>query len=238
MLRGEMGGCYCIRGGKLNSGKSIRSRDSLIVVCLSDTHRLHREVTVPAGDLLIHAGDICHQGQSVQTLIDFNLWLGELPHALKVVVPGNHDAPLEADPATRELLTNATLLVNDGVEFIGLRIWGSPVTQAVGAFGMANRLDRRLLFSKVPSNTDILITHQAPRGIGVLDCAQGGVYHAGDPELSVAVQRVRPKLHVFGHHHHGYGVESKHETVFVNAALLGDDGGIDREPIVFRIPRL
>lgn len=220
----------------LNPRKSIRGRDSLLVVCMADTHCLHREVTVPDGDVLIHAGDICHMGQSVQTLMDFNSWLGGLPHFLKVVVPGNHDLPLETDAASRRLLSNAALLLSTGIEFMGLRIWGSPVTaQSGGAFVMGNPLDRRLLFSRIPANTDLLVTHEAP--LGILDCAPGGEHHAGDLELSAAVQRIRPKLQVFGHHHSGYGVQSTYETVFVNAALLGDDGGIDREPVVLRIPR-
>lgn len=203
---------------------------------MADTHCLHREVTVPTGEVLIHAGDICHQGQGVQTLIDFNSWLGELPHLLKVVVPGNHDISLETDAASRRLLSNAAILLSTGIEFMGLHIWGSPVTaQPGGAFLMGNPLDRRILFSRIPANTDLLVTHEAP--LGILDCAPGGEHHAGDPELIAAVRRVRPKLHVFGHHHAGYGVKSTRETVFVNAALLGDDGGIDREPIVLRIKR-
>ena len=28
------------------------------IVCIADTHELHRELAVPPGDLLIHAGDI------------------------------------------------------------------------------------------------------------------------------------------------------------------------------------
>jgi hypothetical protein len=27
------------------------------IVCISDTHELHRELDVPHGDILIHAGD-------------------------------------------------------------------------------------------------------------------------------------------------------------------------------------
>jgi hypothetical protein len=34
-----------------------RRRSRMAIVCISDTHELHREVEVPAGDLLIHAGD-------------------------------------------------------------------------------------------------------------------------------------------------------------------------------------
>ena len=65
--------------------------DSLTIVLISDTHELHREVNIPPGDLLIHAGDFTMNSMSAEKLIDFNEWLGDLPHALRVVIPGNHD---------------------------------------------------------------------------------------------------------------------------------------------------
>ena len=39
----------------------------------------------------------------------------------------------------------------------------------------------------------------------------------GCEELGKAVERVRPRLHVFGHIHEGYGVAKSGGTVFVNA---------------------
>lgn len=211
-------------------------REPLLICCVADTHRLHREIRqVPDGDVLIHAGDICHDGESIQTLADFNCWLGELPHRLKLVVPGNHDLPLQADRAARKRLTNATLLTNAGIVFEGLRFWGSPVTPlSGGAFGMWYGPDRRQLFSRIPPNTDVLVTHGPP--MGILDRAPGAVRHAGDPELAEALRRIRPSLHVFGHIHAAHGIEVTEETVFVNAALLGEDGDIAREPIVIRYP--
>ena len=211
--------------------------DSLVIACMADTHRLHRSVfQVPDADVLIHAGDILHNGESRQTLIDFNLWLGELPHALKVCVPGNHDAPLDEDPSTRALLSNATLLVDQGIEFRGLRIWGTPATGlSGGAFSMWYPPDRRRLFSRIPSNTDVLISHVPPHG--TLDCAVGAAYHAGDPELRDALRRLNVLLHVFGHVHAGHGVEVTERTVYVNATMLGESGGIEWEPIVVKMPR-
>ena len=32
------------------------------LVLLSDTHGLHREISIPDGDVLVHAGDFCSQG--------------------------------------------------------------------------------------------------------------------------------------------------------------------------------
>jgi hypothetical protein len=59
----------------------------LKIICLSDTHELHRDVDVPDGDLLIHAGDITFFSRRPSVLTDFNDWLGELPHLYKVVIP-------------------------------------------------------------------------------------------------------------------------------------------------------
>jgi len=64
----------------------------ITVVLLSDTHGRHRDVDVPDGDLLIHAGDFTFFGNR-DDAVDFNDWLGGLPHPHKVVVAGNHDGP-------------------------------------------------------------------------------------------------------------------------------------------------
>ena len=37
---------------------------------------------------------------------------------------------------------------------------------------------------------------------------------------------------MFGHIHAGYGTLRTSDTVFVNASLLGEDGGLSRKPIV------
>jgi Icc-related predicted phosphoesterase len=209
---------------------------SLIIVAISDTHQLHRDVDVPGGDILVHAGDFTMFSKSVSAISDFNAWLGDLPHRHKIVVPGNHEFFLEADLRRRSLLDNAILLVNEAVEVEGLHFWGTPTTPLYGgAFGMSSARDRRRLYSTIPDDTDAVITHGPP--FGILDCPPGAESHAGDLELLEAVGRVQPKLHVFGHFHPGHGVKVTEQTVFVNAALLGDDGGIRWDPIVLRIPR-
>jgi Icc-related predicted phosphoesterase len=44
--------------------------------------------------------------------------------------------------------------------------------------------------------------------------------------------RVRPKLHVFGHIHAGYGTLTG-STTFVNASLMGPYGTLDQRPLFF-----
>ncbi|MDB6079917.1 MAG: Ser/Thr protein phosphatase family protein, partial [Akkermansiaceae bacterium] len=51
------------------------------VVCvIADTHRKHRDLTIPPCDLLIHGGDMCSfQRQDLETLEDVDQWFCEVP---------------------------------------------------------------------------------------------------------------------------------------------------------------
>jgi Icc-related predicted phosphoesterase len=200
------------------------------IVCIADTHELHRELAVPPGDLLIHAGDITTLSERPWMYRHFDNWLGELPHRHKIVIPGNNDYLLE-DPRERKVITNTTLLVDSGVEIEGLRVWGSPVTPLHGsAFGMSNPADRKRHWAQVPEDLDILVTHGPP--FGIRDHGRGSERREGCPELLVAVFRTLPPVHVFGHVHAGYGIYRTSDTLFVNASLLGEDGSLGRKSIV------
>ena len=200
------------------------------IVLISDTHGLHRQLDVPGGDLLIHAGDFTLDSKPPSVVSDFNAWLGSLPHRHKVVIPGNHEYLLE-EPRERSTITNAIMLVDSGVEIEGLKIWGSPVTPLYGgAFGKSRPEDRQRLWASIPEDIDILITHTP--SFAILDHGLPSERREGCPCLFAEVFRVMPRLHVFGHIHAGYGTLRTSDTVFVNASLLGDSGSLDREPVV------
>jgi Icc-related predicted phosphoesterase len=151
--------------------------------------------------------------KSAAAILDFNEWLGELPHRFKLVIPGNHEFFLESDPSKRNLISNATVLINEEVEIMGLRIWGSPTTPLYGgAFGLSSAADRTNLYAKIPKELDILVTHGPPYGI--LDRYMANANHVGCPQLMAAVTRLKPKLHVFGHVHGAHGTETteRHST--------------------------
>ena len=77
------------------------------IVCISDTHNLHRKTNIPNGDMLIHAGDFTNIGEK-EIIIDFNNWLGNLPHKYKIIVAGNHDLFFENNSIeAQKLITNA-----------------------------------------------------------------------------------------------------------------------------------
>jgi predicted phosphohydrolase len=92
-------------------------------VCISDTHNKHRDLVVPDGDILIHAGDFTLFGKEEHAQ-DFNTWLGTLPHKHKIVVNGNHENNADWKDRTATILTNATFLRQGVLVAEGLKIFG------------------------------------------------------------------------------------------------------------------
>ncbi len=130
---------------------SSKARNGITIVCVSDTHELHREVDIPLGDILIHAGDFTMFSKNSAAISDFNEWLGELPHKWKIVVPGNHEFFLEAEPCGRNRISNAVVLINEGTEILGLKVWGSPNTPQNGGADRASNAASKSIALKLDS---------------------------------------------------------------------------------------
>jgi Icc-related predicted phosphoesterase len=192
------------------------------IVCISDTHGYHRELDVPEAEILIHAGDFMIHGRAIAEIDDFNDWLGSLPHRHKIVVAGNHDLFFESNPkAARAHLSNAVYLEHAGVALEGIHFWGCPVTPVLPhmAFAVQRGAASRKYWDKIPIGTDVLITHGPP--FGILDKENIVAKHMGCEQLSKAVLRIQPRLHVFGHIHGGRGrEEGPNGTCFLNCAAL------------------
>ncbi len=206
------------------------------LVLLSDTHGLHRKISVPDGDLLIHAGDFTNMGE-VEQVRDFNEWLGKHPHAHKIVIAGNHDISFQKNAAEVEpLLANAVYLRDSRTSVKGLKIYGSPWTpkfmvKSPWAFETMQS-ERQELWSKIPDDVDILITHGPPNRI--LDQTISKDY-AGDEFLaSRIVDLPNLKLHVFGHVHEGYG-HRKIGADFYNASVLDVRYRVANAPFVVEL---
>jgi hypothetical protein len=96
------------------------------IVALADTHGYHNDLTIPDGDVFIHAGDINAYGRETD-LGDFNAFLGRLPHRTKLVIAGNHDFNFESDPqGCAKVLSNCTYLQDAGCVAEGIHFYGSP----------------------------------------------------------------------------------------------------------------
>jgi len=188
----------------------------LIIVAISDTHGYHRSLDIPDGDILIHAGDVTRRGHLAE-LAELNAFFAGLPHRHKILIAGNHDWCFEREEAAaRRLLTDVTYLQDEAVTVEGLKIYGSPWQPWFldWAFNLQRGPDLAARWAKIPDDTDVLITHGPPSGIG--DRTSGGG-HAGCEDLLRRVRQIAPRLHVFGHIHEARGRWTIDDTAFVNA---------------------
>lgn len=97
---------------------------------------------------------------------------------------------------------------------------------------MADRgADIKQYWDKIDINTDILITHGPPHGI--LDEVNG--CNVGCEELLLAVQRIKPKYHIFGHIHEGYGQKTIDGTTYINCSHVDGKYRPVNQPIRFEI---
>jgi predicted phosphodiesterase len=190
------------------------------LVIASDTHGLHDAVSVPDGDVFIHAGDLTKFGELAE-ISDFGKWIRGLPHRHKIVIAGNHDRGFEERPADAQKLLGAedgiTYLQDSGVVIDGIKFWGSPWQPEFlnWAFNLQRGAEIARKWNLVPRETDVLITHGPP--ITILDYAHG--QHVGCADLWKRVMDIAPKVHAFGHVHEGSGVEEREGTTYVNASI-------------------
>ena len=203
------------------------------IVTISDTHNKHKQLDIPYGDILIHAGDFSSRGYKHE-IEDFIKWYSKKPHEHKILIAGNHDIntdynknPEMAKQFIKDCEKAGIILLNDSSCEIDtlmgetIKIFGSPIQPEFG-FGWAYNRRRGVQikehWDKIPKDTDILVTHGPPYNI--LDrCIYGG-HNAGCTELSNAIARIKPKMHIFGHIHEDRGVEVIDGTTYVNSSSL------------------
>ena len=206
------------------------------IITISDSHGQHHDLKLPSGDMLIHAGDVTSSGTKTQVL-DFLQWYGALNYKYKIFIAGNHDFYFEqAGPEEiKQLIPDDVIYLNDsGVVINGLHIWGSPVQPWFydWAFNKQRGAAIRQHWELIPMDTDILITHGPAHS--VLDLTQGNEL-AGCFDLLEVIKEVKPKVHVSGHIHEGYGQINLFGVKFINASVLDENYILVKKPICFKI---
>lgn len=204
-------------------------------VAISDTHGKHRNLKLPSGDTIIHAGDFCHYG-SESDMYDFLDWYNKLKFENKILIGGNHDffAAENSEKFKKILPKEITYLNDSGCTISGINIWGSPVQpDLVGwAFGKNRGKEIKPHWDLIPKNTDILITHTPPHGI--LDKTREKK-SIGCEELKLKLYSLNIKVHVFGHVHASYGDKIRGGTRYINAANINSFKDFLNPPISFEI---
>ncbi len=221
------------------------------LVCISDTHNQHEKLNIPHGDVLIHAGDFTGTGTHRQ-VISFVRWFANQPHKYKVLVAGNHEVTLDQSfyqknwarfhnkyPLRAHEIKNYVLreegiiyLENSEVVIEGVKFYGSPYQPEFGgwAFGLERGDSIRKAWGEIPQDTDVLITHGPPHGYG--DKLYFGE-RVGCKDLLKELDRVKPKVHIYGHIHEGYGTYEHGVSKLINPASCNEDYLLVNEPIVY-----
>ena len=209
------------------------------IVCISDTHGKHMGIEqIPDGDVLIHAGDSLGVGGIYQLGL-LNEWLGTLPHKHKILIAGNHDWCFQNRPdEARATVTNAIYLEDSGAFIGGFNFWGSPWTPRFHdwAFNLDRGEQLKMIWQRIPDDTDVLITHGPPAGILDTVPTPTGQEQVGCADLRDRLFELpRLKAHVFGHIHEGYGSKTWQDKnlLFVNGCTCTSWYQPTNPPIVF-----
>lgn len=200
------------------------------ILCFSDTHQKHYKLTLPACDVLIFAGDMGSGGDLVE-FESFVAWLKSQSSQFKkaIIVSGNHDwcffkhRLFCLDMLANEFGDKVSYLEDSFVIFDNIKFYGSPWQPEHNnwAFNVPRGERLKNIWSNIPDDTDVLITHSPAHGIGdVVDNI-----HVGCVDLFNRVCELSKNnlfLHVFGHIHNSNGhyiSEALNGVNFCNAAI-------------------
>jgi hypothetical protein len=232
----------------------MKNNDTIRLCALSDTHGL--DFTIPDCNIFCHCGDwspLAYQS-NFEAMVD---WLDyfvdtllHLPCRYVVIIAGNHDLIMESETARdvfdeiqsrqgaiRKYRDEHGILRTDkkihyldrsSAELMGLKFWGSPVTQQVNRYRKYWAFETNRPSFDIPSDTDIILTHQPPEWKG-LGNVLWGINDPSEPlgckVLTDAVMQTQAIYHFCGHIHTGNHEVCRYPngTIGVNVSML-DEG--------------
>ncbi len=219
-------------------------KNKIRITFISDTHTKHKQVTssLPGGDLLIHAGDISSMGYQHE-IQQFCKWYNGLEnYDHKVFIAGNHDWGFQDNTEKVMEIVNSykgidylqddTLLVGGENYDDMIKIWGSPWQPEFynWAFNLPRRGEElREKWNLIPTDVDLLVTHGP--AYGYVDRVIGRPENLGCELLAEAIKTKKPKIHVCGHIHSGYGYIFDGQTHYINASVLNEQYNYTNKPL-------
>lgn len=212
----------------------------MIIKFFSDTHGRHGIGALSdyepfiGCDVAVFSGDMSMRGTTYE-VANFVEWFSQMPVKHKIFISGNHDffwEKADAIDINKMLEGKGLIYLNDsGVEVDGVKFWGSPIQPWFHNWAF-NRLpgeDIKKHWDLIPEGTDVLITHGPPKFI--LDAVIRDSENVGCPTLRDQIFfRIKPKVHVFGHIHEGYGTHEESGVIFINASSLNEHYELVNKP--------
>jgi len=201
-----------------------------IITFISDTHTKHHMLDLPGGDVLVFGGDLMNSGYNENDINNFCKWFdAQDQYKTKIFIAGNHDRLFELDPErAKEIYSqynNINYLEDSELSIQDIKVYGSPWQPEFcnWAFNLpkgGKELEDK--WAAIPENLDILITHGPPQGILDVSGAPYNEPNLGCSLLRTRVDKVKPKIHIFGHIHGSAGYKYNNSTHFINASVLNE----------------
>lgn len=214
------------------------------IVAIADQHGYLPEI--PACDLLLIAGDICPiADHSISAQYDFlagpfREWLDRVPARHVIATWGNHDFIGQESPDLVPKL-RWQMLLDRATTVDGWRVYGTPWQPEFcdWAFNLTEaQLARK--WELIDPRTEILVCHGPPRGFGDNVPRIGRADEpVGSPSLLARIEKIRPRLVVFGHIHNGRGsweLPGDPPVTLANVAVLDERYHPAYKPVVFDLP--
>ena len=231
--------------------------EKIRVCIISDLHGLLPEIE--ECELLLICGDIVPLDiqRDVKKSLEwfsnvFLKWCEDIPCAGVfcdiIFIGGNHDLFLERTP--KEIINqmcpfNVHYIENESFQYLGYNgktynIFGTPYCHIFGNWSfMVSDEKLEKLFSKIPRDTDIIMSHDAPLGISDI-LLQNLFYtskgHIGSAPLRNAIERVIPQYVFHGHlHSTNHDCELLNITKIYNTSLLDECYEYKYKPLYLEI---
>lgn len=205
------------------------------IVHISDTHMWDIPLKdLPEGDILIHSGDGTFRG-TIPEVSEFHKELVKHRDRYDEIyfIPGNHDFLFQDKPMLAKEIMQDIIVLDNEVDYYYneevnevFKIYGSPICPIFGRWAfMLNSKDREDYWNEnIPDELDIMVTHTPPKFIldKVVDSMRDINHYTGCPHLANKILEVKPKLHLFGHIHEGYGNVLTEYTNYVNSSIMNE----------------
>ncbi len=212
----------------------------MIIGAVSDSHL--REYTLAKKvKVLVHAGDHTFHGdmkELTQAIEQLKVHKTMEMADYIITIAGNHDREIEKNPSLyKNLFKEAGIiyLQDELITIEGVTFYGSPWTPEFCGWAFSTHQfdgqDPDEVWEKVPEGIDVLVTHGP--AWGRFDVPFGGYNHVGCPSLMRNIQRIKPRVHIFGHIHSPGDVVGADGIRHINASVC--NGLYERlyEPTIF-----
>lgn len=232
---------------------------------ISDTHTFHEDVELDGGDILFHAGDATFTGQpdevypfltwlseqpyEEKVLIAGNHDFGWEPVGQGIPCDLHGTFIFRGKPLKKGLEEEYREAAKDlGIIYLdnqlatidGLRIFGSPEQPAHQKWAFnTSKYEAEHVCNAFPANLDVLMTHGP--ALGIRDKVkrrsifEGIDLRVGCESIKKYVKEHKPRYHIHGHIHEGYGRTKGKDTETINASICQRNYRDLNEPINFYI---